>query len=401
MTTGSQSAAAPMLNSNLNQEQPKAWDKQGIRAIADVVKAKLAVAGTDEQRELLSMLAEQLLQANQARLQDLKDKTEKVKDAYAHKDRVNAKNFEKLQEAKRVRADGMAKLDEDYAAVTLEIRKSVEAEEASIAELEGEEEELRKELHARMSWGFPEEDVNMIMVPDMSKLGQKPAAKPTWANKVAGTATATATEEGTAKGIGAPMSAQEHRELEKAIRPKKVRVPEVYEPPQKKKRMLSEDEQRQALEKFGDQPEWAEAGGLTIIALNKVKGTFSGSFKDIRMDLINHLEHPELHVHNISRVTDTTLEVLVPSAYYSDICWRVSDKGRIVATKTPCYNAPGTNASQTPRPATTLKRWREEATRARRPEVREYYEEMLRRHGQRLTDEAKADWYKPIRPTRP
>ncbi|KAJ2835591.1 hypothetical protein FBU31_001589 [Coemansia sp. 'formosensis'] len=258
MTTSSQSMAAPMLNSNLNQEQPKAWGKQGIRAIADVVKVKLAVAGTDEQRELLSMLAEQILQANQARLQDLKDKTEKI-------------------------------------------CKSVEAEEASIAELEGEEEELCKKLHARMSWGFPKEDMNMIMVPDMSKLGQKPAAKPTWANKVAGTVTAMATEEGTAKGISAPMSAQEHHELEKAIRLKKVQVPEVYEPPQKKKRMLSEDEQCQALEKFGDQPEWAEAGRPMIITLNKVKGMFSGSFKDIHMDLINHLEHLELHVYNISR----------------------------------------------------------------------------------------------------
>ncbi|KAJ2837816.1 hypothetical protein FBU31_001063 [Coemansia sp. 'formosensis'] len=286
MTTGSQSAAAPMLNSNLNQEQPKAWDKQGICMIADMVKAKLAVAGTDEQRELLSMLAEQILQANQVRLQDLKDKTEKVKDAYMHKDQ----------------------LDEDYATVTLEIHKSVEAEEASIAELEGEEEELCKELCARMSWGFPKEDVNMIMVPDMSKLGQKPAAKPTWAGKVAGMAAAM--EEGAAKETDAPMLAHEHCKLEKAIRLKKVQVPEVYEPPQKKKRMLSEDEQHQALEKFGDQPKWAEAGGLMIITLNKVKGMFSRSFKDICMDLINYLEHPELHVHNISRVMDMTLEVL-------------------------------------------------------------------------------------------
>ncbi|KAJ2833485.1 hypothetical protein GGI24_000827, partial [Coemansia furcata] len=140
----------------------------------------------------------------------------------------------------------MAKLDEDYAAVTVVIRRKVEADEAVIAELDDEVEELRKELRDRISWGLPEEDVNMIMSPDMPKAGQKPVAKPTWASKVAGTAAAM--EEGAAKETDAPMSAQEHRELEKAIRPKKVRVPEVYEPPQRKKRMLSEDEQRQALE---------------------------------------------------------------------------------------------------------------------------------------------------------
>ncbi|KAJ2812024.1 hypothetical protein H4S07_001684 [Coemansia furcata] len=399
MTTSSHSATAPLLNSNLNQVQPNAWDELGQCAIVKELEVKLATAGPDEQQRIMRRLVNKISQANQEKLRELKDKTEQRKEAHAHKEHAKAKYSEELQEAKRVRADGMAKLDEDYATVTVVIRRKVEADKAVIAELDDEVEELHKELHDRISWGLPEEDVNMIMSPDMPKVGQKPVVKPTWASKVVGMAAAM--EEGAAKETDVPMSAQEHRELEKAIRPKKVRVPEVYEPPQRKKRMLSEDEQRQALEKFGDQPEWAEAGGLTIIALNKVKGTFSGSFKDICMDLINHLEHLELHVHNISRVTDTTVEVLVPSEYYSDICWRASDKGRIVATKTPCYNAPGTNASQTPRPATTLKRWREEATRARRPEVREYYEEMLRRHGQRLTDEAKADWYKPIRPTRP
>ncbi|KAJ2840568.1 hypothetical protein FBU31_000308 [Coemansia sp. 'formosensis'] len=280
-----------------------------------------------------------------------------------HKEHAKVKYSEELQEAKWVRADRMAKLDEDYTAVTMVIHKKVEADKAIIAELDDEVEELHKKLHARMNQGFPEEDVNMIISPDMPKVGQKPAVKPTWASKVAGMAAAM--EEGAAKETNAPMSAQEHHKLEKAIRLKKVWVPEVYEPPQKKKRMLSEDKQCQALEKFGDQPKWAEAGRLMIITLNKVKGTFSRSYKDICMELINHLEHQEMHVYNISRVTDATLEMLVPSEHYPDMCWRLSDKGRIVATKMPCYNAPGPNAAQTPRPAMTLKRWKEEATRAR------------------------------------
>ncbi|KAJ2832382.1 hypothetical protein FBU31_002087 [Coemansia sp. 'formosensis'] len=399
MTTGSHSAMAPLLNSNSNQAQPNAWDELGQCAIVEEFKVKLAMARSDEQQRIMRRLVNKITQANQEKLRELKDKTEKRKEAHVHKEHAKAKYSEELQEAKRVRADIIAKADEGYTAVTMEIHKKVEADEAIIAELDGEVEELCKEFYDRISWGFPEEDVNMIMVPDMSKLGQKPAAKPTWANKVAGTVTATVTEEGAAKETDAPMLAQEHCELEKAIRPKKVWVPEVYEPPQRKKRMLSEDEQRQALEKFGDQPEWAKAGRLMIITLNKVKETFSRSYKDICLELINHLEHQEMHMYNISRVTDATLEVLVPAEHYADICWRLSDKGRIVAMKTPCYNAPGPNASQMPQPATTLKRWKEEATRARCPEVREYYKEMLSCHGQRLRDEAKADWYKPIRPT--
>ncbi|KAJ2811627.1 hypothetical protein H4S07_001940 [Coemansia furcata] len=357
------------------------------------------MAGSDEQQELMSMLEEQILQADQAGLQGFNNNTKRIKEVYMHKEHTNAKYLEELQEAKWERADGMAKLAEKYTAVTMEIYRKVEADEAFIAELEGKNEELHKKLHARMNWGFPEETMNRIMALDMPKVGQKPVAKPTWASKVVGMAATM--EEGAAKETDAPMSAQEHCKLEKAIRLKKVWVPEVYEPPQKKKRMLSEDEQHQALEKFGDQPEWAEAGRLMIIALNKVKGTFSRSYKDICMELINHLEHQEMHMYNISRVTDVTLEMLVPLEHYPEMCWRLSDKGRIVATKTPCYNAPGPNAAQMPWPAMTLKRWKEEATRARRPKIREYYEEMLRCHGQRLTDEVKADWYKPIRPMQP
>ncbi|KAJ2840624.1 hypothetical protein FBU31_000261 [Coemansia sp. 'formosensis'] len=318
MTTGSHSVTAPLLNSNLNQAQPNAWDKLGQCVIIEEFKAKLAMAGSDEQQRIMCRLVNKITQANQEKLRELKDKTEKRKEAHAHKEHAKAKYSEELQEAKRVRADIIAKADEGYTAVTMEIHKKVEADEAIIAELDGEVEELHKELHDRISWGLPEEDMNMIMSLDMPKVGQKPVAKPTWASKVVGMAAVT--EEGAAKETNAPMSAQEHCKLEKAIRLKKVWVPEVYEPPQRKKRMLSEDEQCQALEKFGDQPEWAEAGRLMIITLNKVKGTFSGSYKDIRLELINHLEHQEMHVYNISKVTDVTLEVLVPAEHYVDIC---------------------------------------------------------------------------------
>ncbi|KAJ2820427.1 hypothetical protein FBU31_005229, partial [Coemansia sp. 'formosensis'] len=284
---------APLLNSNSNQVQPNAWNELGQCAIIEEFEVKLATARSDEQQRIMHRLVNKITQANQEKLRELKDKTKKRKEAHAHKEHAKVKYSEELQEAKRVRAGIIAKADKGYTAVTMEIHKKVEADKAVIAELDGEVEELHKELCDRISWGLPEEDVNMIMSPDMPKAGQKPVAKPTWASKVAGMAAAT--EEGAAKETDAPMSAQEHRELEKAIRLKKVWVPEVYEPPQKKKRMLSEDEQRQALEKFGDQPEWAEAGGLMIIALNKVKGTFSRSYKDIRLELINHLEHQEMH----------------------------------------------------------------------------------------------------------
>ncbi|KAJ2835657.1 hypothetical protein FBU31_001562 [Coemansia sp. 'formosensis'] len=207
-----------MPNSNSKLVQPNAWAEQGIRAIAEMVKAKLASAGSDEQHELMSMLEELIFKADWAKLREFNDKTEKIKEAYANKERVSAENFEKLQEAKRVRADGIAKLDEEYTAVTVKIRKRVEAEEAFIAKLDNENEELRKELRAWMSWGLPEEDVNRIMAPDMPKARQMTAAKPTWASKVAGMATAT--EEGTAMETNVPMSAQELRELEEAIRPK-------------------------------------------------------------------------------------------------------------------------------------------------------------------------------------
>ncbi|KAJ2807981.1 hypothetical protein H4S07_003489, partial [Coemansia furcata] len=190
----------------------------GIRAIAEMVKAKLATAGSDEQHELMSMLEELIFKADWAKLQEFNDKTEKIKEAYANKERVSAENFEKLQEAKWVRADIVAKADEEYTAVTVKIRKRVEAEEAFITKLEGENEELQQELRARMYWGFSEEDVNRIMVPKIPKAGQKPAAKPTWASKVAGMMTAM--EEGAAMETNAPISAQDHRELEKAIRPK-------------------------------------------------------------------------------------------------------------------------------------------------------------------------------------
>ncbi|KAJ2826676.1 hypothetical protein GGI24_002842 [Coemansia furcata] len=133
---------APLLNLNSNQVQPNAWDELGQCTIVKELKVKLAMAGPDEQQRIMCRLE---------KLQELKDKTEQRKEAYVHKECTKAKYSEELQEAKRVRVDGIAKLDEDYAVVTLEIWKNMEAEEASIAKLEGEEEELCKELCARMS----------------------------------------------------------------------------------------------------------------------------------------------------------------------------------------------------------------------------------------------------------
>ncbi|KAJ2815694.1 hypothetical protein FBU31_006834 [Coemansia sp. 'formosensis'] len=207
-----------MPNSNSKLVQPNARAEQERSATVKEINAKLAMVGADTQQEIMRMIEAQVRQANQANLREFDDNTEEIKEAYAHKERVNAKNFKKLQEAKRVRAELIAKAEEDYTAVIAEIRKSVETEEAFIAELEGKNEELRHELCARMDRGYPEDFVNRIMVPGIPKAGQKPVANPTWASKVAGMATAT--EEGTAMETNAPMSAQELRELEEAIRPK-------------------------------------------------------------------------------------------------------------------------------------------------------------------------------------
>ncbi|KAJ2799521.1 hypothetical protein H4S07_005415, partial [Coemansia furcata] len=181
MTTSSHSTTAPLLNSNSNQVQPNAWDELGQCVIIEELEVKLAMAGPDEQQRIMHRLVNKISQANQEKLQELKDKTEQRKEAHVHKEHAKAKYSEELQEAKRVRADGMAKLDRDYATVTVVIRRKVEADEAIIAELDDEVEELHKELCDRISWGLPEEDVNMIMSLDMPKAGQKPVVKPTWA----------------------------------------------------------------------------------------------------------------------------------------------------------------------------------------------------------------------------
>ncbi|KAJ2829985.1 hypothetical protein GGI24_002011 [Coemansia furcata] len=131
-----------MPNSISKLVQPNARTEQELRATVKEINAKLAMVGADTQQEIKRMIEAQVRQANLANLREFDDNTEKITEAYAHKEQVNVKCFKKLQEAKRARAELMAKAEKDYTTVIAEIRESVEAEEAFITELEGKNEEL-------------------------------------------------------------------------------------------------------------------------------------------------------------------------------------------------------------------------------------------------------------------
>ncbi|KAJ2064991.1 hypothetical protein GGI17_000592 [Coemansia sp. S146] len=96
---------------------------------------------------------------------------EEIAKALAHKERIYQRNYKKLQHAKQVKADSIATAEEEYNAVMVEIRKSIEAKEATIAALEEKAEKQRSKLRDRLTRVLSEDAVKKILAPTKPTVG--------------------------------------------------------------------------------------------------------------------------------------------------------------------------------------------------------------------------------------
>ncbi|KAJ2866745.1 hypothetical protein GGH94_001315 [Coemansia aciculifera] len=133
-----------------------------------------AHAPTPNSNSDVALLNAQPAQENQLQeeYQTFVEMEEALKKACAHKELVEKQVYKKLQHAKQVKANAIAKAEEEYNAVMVEIHKSIEAKEATIAALEENAEKQHSNLRDRLTRVLSEDAVKKILAPTKPMAGQ-------------------------------------------------------------------------------------------------------------------------------------------------------------------------------------------------------------------------------------
>ncbi|KAJ2346445.1 hypothetical protein GGH92_003598, partial [Coemansia sp. RSA 2673] len=187
------------------------------------------------------------------------------------------------------------------------------------------------------------------------------------------------------------------RELYRLGTPPRALPPKEFFTPQVKELIpLTEEEQRKASEAFSNPSETITHKGLAIITVGKRKGMYGSiMIESIRQKLVSLL-HLDMTIHNISKVNQVTVEVVVPAEHYAEMCWCLSREGRILAMDKPCYVTTSPDRSQEPTPSSTLARWKKELELAKSPAAREWYSAAIDSHGCCLRMDAQQNQHMPL-----
>ncbi|KAJ1905539.1 hypothetical protein LPJ81_001870 [Coemansia sp. IMI 209127] len=168
-------------------------------------------------------------------------------------------------------------------------------------------------------------------------------------------------------------------------RPHRVTIELPKEP---REPLLNDEEAIEAGEEFGESPEWANAMGMSVIAVipgNRIMKSVATRFGGIRIGAVRMTAQSNLDegatIHNVSRIGDKAFELVLDKIFRAESSYLLRKAGWIILeTPAPVYQVVRRNNGMSVTEEDTYARWEQEARRSRSPRAREYYRTLLEMH---------------------
>ncbi|KAJ1885176.1 hypothetical protein LPJ81_006951, partial [Coemansia sp. IMI 209127] len=181
------------------------------------------------------------------------------------------------------------------------------------------------------------------------------------------------------------MVRQVEQEAKKPI-PQRVTMESTREP------SLTDEEAIEAGDEFGESPEWANAMGMSVIAVipgNRIMKSVATRFGGIRIGAVRMTAQSNLDegatIHNVSRIGDKAFELMLDKIFRAESSYLLRKAGWIILeTPTPVYQVVRRNNGMSVTEEGTYARWEQEARRSRSPRAREYYRTLLEMHREHI-----------------
>ncbi|KAJ1797808.1 hypothetical protein LPJ59_002894 [Coemansia sp. RSA 2399] len=181
------------------------------------------------------------------------------------------------------------------------------------------------------------------------------------------------------------MLRQVEQEAKKPI-PQRVTMESTREP------SLTDEEAIEAGKAFGKAPEWANAKGMSIIAIapsNRIIKSVATKFGGIKVGAVRVTAMSKLDegvvIHNVSRIGDKSFELMLDKIFRAESSYLLRKAGWIILeTPTPVYQVVRRNNGMSVTEEGTYARWEQEARRSRSPRAREYYRTLLEMHREHI-----------------